>query len=322
MGYNISEVTGATGGGTGGLDTWTFDVALNGSAVTTVSGDFDEVPIGGGPGGEAAAGYDFSVTSGGAFGTLAADPTTGAFTFTIDRGAVFGSGSDQTVEIAVTGGDGENSDTDTVFINLTICIARGTLIETESGPVPVEQLRIGDRVRTVDGSAQPVRWVGCRNVPARELLADPALRPVRIAAGALGKNRPARELTVSPQHRILVGDWRAELFFGESQVLVPAKALVNGTTIRIDHDADGVAYFHVLFDRHEIMLTEGLPTESFHPGDYALRALESATRDELHKLFPELVDGAGAPETARMVLRPWESALLQPGRPMTGRMAT
>jgi len=317
VGYNISEVTGAIGGGTAGLDTWTFDVALNGTGVTTVSGDFDEVPIGGGAPGEAGDGYAFSVTSGGAFGNLSFDATTGAFTFTIDRAAVFASGADQTVEISVTGTDGANTDTDTVLINMTICVARGTLIETVSGPVAVEDLSVGHRVRTVEGTAQPVRWVGCRRLSARELLADTSLRPVRIAADAFGEGRPARDLTVSPQHRILVDDWRAELFFGARQVLVPAKGLVNDTSIRILHDADAIEYYHVLFDRHEIMLTEGLPTESFHPGDYALRELGDATRAELFRLFPALADGSRAPETARMVLRPWECALLQdslPGR--------
>lgn len=310
MGYNISEVTGSTGSGSAGLNTWTFDVALNGNDVTTVSGDFDEVPIGGGGASEANQGYDFSVTSGDEYGDLTFDATTGEFTFTIDRDAVFASGSDQTIVIAVTGSDSQGTDSDTIVINVTICVARGTLIDTETGPVPVEDLRIGDRVLTVDGPAQPVRWVGCRHVPARELSADPSLRPVRISAGAFGPGQPARDLTVSPQHRVLVDDWRAELFFGTQQVLVPAKGLVNDLTIRVDHDAPGIDYFHVLFDRHEIMLTEGLPTESFHPGDYALRELGDATRAELYKLFPHLIDGAGAPETARMVLRPWETALL------------
>lgn len=321
MGYNISEVTGATGGGTSGLDTWTFDVALNGNDVTTVSGDFDEVPLGGGGASESNQGYEFSVTSGDEYGDLTYNATTGEFTFTIDRDAVFESGSDQTIVIAVTGRDSQGTDSDTIIINVTICVARGTLIDTETGPVPVEDLRPGDKVLTVDGPPQPVRWIGCRPVSARELRADPSLRPVRIAAGAFGQGLPARDLTVSPQHRVLVDDWRAELFFGAAQVLVPAKALVNDLTIRTDHAADGVDYFHVLFDRHELMLTEGLPTESFHPGDYALRALGDETRAELYKLFPHLTDGAGAPETARMVLRPWESALLNDS-PARRRMPT
>ena len=315
MGYNISETTGATGGGTSGIDTWTFDVALTGADVTTVSGDFDEVPMMGGGASEATQGYTFTVTQGGEYGDLEYDPATGEFEFHVDREAILASGSDQTIVISVTGRDSQGTDTDTIIINVTICVARGTLIDTETGPVPVEELRIGDRVCTLDGPARPVRWIGCRHVPAAELAADPSLRPVRIAAGAFGPGQPGRDLTVSPQHRILLDDWRAELFFGAAQVLVPAKGLVNDLTIRIDHAAPGVDYFHVLFDRHEIMLTEGLPTESFHPGDYALRELGEETRAELFKLFPELVDGIGAPETARMVLRPWESALLQDSVP-------
>lgn len=311
MGYNISEVTGATGGGTAGLDTWTFDVALNGSGVTTVTGDFDEVPLGGGGSSEATGGYSFTVTSGSEYGDLEFDESTGEFTFVVDRDAVFASGSDQTVVISVTGTDSQGTDSDTIVINLTICVARGTLIDTVAGPVPVEDLRIGDLVRTMDGPAQPVRWIGCRQVSPRELSADPSLRPIRIAAGAFGSGLPARDLTVSPQHRILLDDWRAELFFGAQQVLVPAKGLVNDVTIRTDHEARGVDYFHVLFDRHEIMLTEGLPTESFHPGNFALRELGRETRAELFRLFPELARGAAAPKTARMALRPWEGALLQ-----------
>lgn len=308
MGYNISEVSGAGGG----VSDWTFDVTLNGTSITTVSGDFDEVPLfGGGGASEADEGYTFSIQSGSSFGSLTGNATTGTFTFTIDRSAVFASGSDQTVVLSVTGTDSQGTDSDTVTIQLMICVARGTLIETETGPVPVETLRPGLRVLTVDGPAQPVRWVGCRQVSPGELAADPSLRPIRIAAHAFGANRPARDLTVSPQHRILLSDWRAELMFGADEVLVPAKGLLNDSTIRIDHDATEVEYFHVLFDRHEIMLTEGLPTESFHPGDYALRELGEAARAELFSLFPELACPKTAPDTARMVLKPWEGALLQ-----------
>jgi len=307
VGYNISEVSGAGGG----VNAWTFDVTLNGTGVTTVSGDFDEVPLGGGTPSESDQGYSFTVESGGAYGTLSFNATTGEFTFTIDRDAVFASGSDQTVVISVTGTDTQGSDEDTITIELMICVARGTLIETETGPVPVEALSRGDRVLTVDGPAQPVRWIGCRHVTGAELRADPSLRPIRISANAFGPGLPARPLTVSAQHRILLGDWRAELLFGAGEVLVPAKGLLNDRTIRVDHDATEVEYFHVLFDRHEIMLTEGLPTESFHPGDYALKEIGDGARAELLKLFPELEGGAAAPDTARMVLRPWESTLLQ-----------
>ncbi len=312
MGYNISETTGASGGGSAGLDTWTLNVTLNGTGVTTVSGDFDEIPLGGGGATEASNGYSVGAPSTSDFGTITSfNAADGTFTFTIDRAAVFDSGSDQTVTFTVTGDDGGASDTDTVILNLLICVARGTLIETASGPVPVEDLRRGDMVRTADGRAQPVRWIGSRRVSAFELARDPALHPVRITAGALGAGRPARDLLVSPQHRVLIEDWRAELMFGEGAVLVPAKALVDGTSVRIEAGLNKVEYFHVLFDAHEIMLTEGLPTESFHPGQYALREMDRAARDEVLRLFPDLADGQGVPPTACMALRPWEGRLLR-----------
>jgi hypothetical protein len=79
----------------------------------------------------------------------------------------------------------------------------------------------------------------------------------------------------------------------------------------VDETKKDVEYFHVLFDEHEIMFTEGLPTESFHPGEYALREMDEAARNELLTLFPEFMAQKGLPSTARMVLRPWEGRLLQ-----------
>lgn len=309
MGYNISEVTGAQGSGTLGADIWTFTLDL-GAGVTTVSGDFDVAPLLGGGGGEAADGYSFSALDQAGLGTLSTNAADGTFTFTVDRAAVLATGSDQTVSFTISGFDGANSDDDTVIINILICVARGTLIEAPGGPVPVEALRPDDLVCTYDGGAAPIRWIGSRKVGAAELAAQPDLRPVRITAGALGGGRPYRDLVVSPQHRVLLRDWRAELMFGEPEVLVPAKALIDDLNIRVDRDFGEVEYFHLLFDRHEIMFTEGAPTESFHPGPYTLRELAAPARSELVRLFPELSSGTPPWPTARPALRPWEGYLL------------
>lgn len=313
MGYNISETGGlSSGGGMAGVDTWTFDIDLAGGGATTVSGDFDAIPISGGGAGEAAGGYSFSSLSTTAFGTLDFDTTTGAFTFTVDRAAVLQSGSDQVVSFTVTGYNGSGaSDQDTVYINLLVCVTRGTMIDTDRGPVPVERLAPGDRVHTLDSRSQPVRWIGSRSVTRRDLLADASLRPIRIAAGALGAGRPVRDLVVSPQHRVLISDRRAQLLFGEAEVLVPAKALVNGSTICVERRLRPVEYFHILFERHEIIFTEGAATESFYPAAYALQELGSEIREELFTRFPELEEEGSLGPTARMALRPWEGALLR-----------
>jgi hypothetical protein len=308
MGYNISDVGGEV---TDGVDQWNGTLDLSLSNATTISGDFDVVRLSDGANlGEATNGYSFSALSDPTLGSLAYNTTDGTWTFTVNWSAVIATGSDQVISFTVTGRSGSNSDTDTVNLTLVICVARGTRIDTPRGPVKVERLRPGDLVQTLDGPARPVRWIGSRVVTAEELERDPSLRPVRITAGALGKGAPRRDLVMSPQHRVLLEDWRAQLMFGEAQVLAPAKSLVNDGPIRVDHGMSEVEYFHILFDDHEIIVTEGLATESFHPGTTAMRGLADAVRSELIRLFPELDRADGYGPSARPVLKGWESRVL------------
>ncbi len=192
------------------------------------------------------------------------------------------------------------------------CFTPGTLIRTNMGPMPVECLSPGDLVMTVDDGLQPLRWKGRRFVSGGRLLQEPGLRPIHIAAGSLGDNLPERDLTVSPQHRMLVDGPDVELYFGFEEALVPAGSLtmLDGVTqITPDH---GVDYIHLLFDRHQLLYCEGARTESFHP--FALSKTDpdsDAVAEELFTLFPDLRDN---PEsyggTARPSLRMQEAKLL------------
>ncbi|MAX72543.1 Hint domain-containing protein [Alterinioella nitratireducens] len=308
MGYNIADVS---GNATGGPNDWGLTLDLSDPSATTISGDFDVVSLtSGNSQGEATGGYSFSALNTTAWGTLSFNTVTGEYTFTVDRSAVIQSGSDQVVSFTIVGTSGGNSDDDTVTINILICVARGTMIDTPEGPVAVETLATGDLVRTLDGPPQRVRWIGSRRLDRAALAADPSLRPVRIAQDAFGPARPARDLVVSPQHRIYLDDWRADLLFGEAQVLAPAKGLVNDHSIRVDTQAEEVEYFHLLFDNHEVIYTENTPTESFHPGDYTLCGLEDDVREELFALFPTLQSDADRPPVTRPALKVWEAAML------------
>lgn len=188
------------------------------------------------------------------------------------------------------------------------CFVAGTRIAVPGGARPVEALMPGDMVLTRDHGARPVRWVGRRRVPG---VGDFA--PVRFAPGALGAHG---ELRVSPQHRILLDGWRAELYLGEPEVLCPAHLLVNGDTIHRAPCAS-VTYVHVMFDAHEIVLAEGLATESFLVGDYLCRD-GSALREEILALFPEIGAAGFDMPPARRLLRGHEGRLL---RPAAGRVA-
>lgn len=163
-----------------------------------------------------------------------------------------------------------------------ICFAAGTLILTRKGLVAVECLRQDDLVLTADNGFQPLRWRGRRRVAGIGRNA-----PVRIAAGALGNDR---DLVVSPLHRLVLTGWRAELYGGAPELLVPARGLLHHRGIRQAPVPD-VTYVHLLFDRHEIVFAEGIASESFHPGVVGMARLDPAVRDEIHALFPGLRDG-------------------------------
>lgn len=163
-----------------------------------------------------------------------------------------------------------------------VCFAAGTMIETADGERAIETLRSGDLVRTADHDYQPIRWIGSSRVAANGSGA-----PILIKAGALGN---ARDLRVSPHHRMLLGGWQTEMLFGDPEVLVAAKHLVNDQTI-LRLEGGTVEYFHMLFDTHEIVFAEGAPSESFHPGQIGWRGLSDAARAEILALFPELQQG-------------------------------
>ena len=186
---------------------------------------------------------------------------------------------------------------------VVVCFAKGTLIETNLGDKPIETLAAGDLVRTLDHDFQPVRWIGSVRRPAIGTLA-----PVMIRKGVLGNRR---DLMVSPQHRMLLTGWRAELFFGASEVLTTAKSLINDRDVfRVE--GGFVEYFHILFDKHEIIFAEGAPSESFYPAAVGAQALPKETRDEILTLFPHLgtVGFAGYGASARGSLKRNEAALM------------
>ena len=181
------------------------------------------------------------------------------------------------------------------------CFLPGTLIDTPDGLRKIEEIREGDLVLTRDNGAQPVRWVSRRLARGSGEAA-----PVRIMAGAMSNTR---DLIVSPQHRILVEGWRAELFFGEDELLVSAKHLVNGDTIHRLPSKE-VTYLHLLLDRHEVIFAEGIATESFDPaGELALE--DPDVRQQVFAHLPSLATrGIELPCTARPVARGHEAGAL------------
>lgn len=181
-----------------------------------------------------------------------------------------------------------------------VCFASGTLIEVQGGHrVPVETLGRGDLVRTADHGLQPLKWVGMRQLDPSALASSPRLRPIRIKAGTLGIDKPFQDLVVSPQHRVLIRSKVADRMFGTPEVLVPARMLLSLKGIEIAEDLESVTYCHLLFERHEVIVANGLMAESLLTGPQALKALGAEARGEIFEIFPELAKGTPETMTAR-----------------------
>lgn len=193
------------------------------------------------------------------------------------------------------------------------CFGAGTMILTPDGERAVDNLMVGDHVTTASGEIQKIRWIGRRMI-LPPFATDHGLWPVRISKGALGAELPSQDLTVSPNHRMLISSPENELHFGQPDVLVAAKFLVGQDGVAQVTNLASVTYFHLLFEKHEILVSNGVPSESLYPGDMTLRGMASAAQDEIMTLFPELqtlgLDSYGP--VATLALRRHEAALLAP----------
>jgi hypothetical protein len=248
------------------------------------------------------------------------DPVTLAETQTLnggDPGSIMIDGGNGSTNVGLFFQEEQSADDETGHVNETVgivtfeqglilCFTAGTTISTPHGPRPVEDLAPGDAVLTRDNGVQTLRWTCASVLPQADLIATPDLAPVAIPKDAFGPGLPSVETRVSPQHRLLLADHRAELLFGSNEVLAPAKALFAPCAPEA-----GAHYVHLLFDRHEIVFANDLPMESFHPGDMAKSALSAPARNELFALFPDLRTAPRAwGPTARLALRRREAQLL------------
>jgi hypothetical protein len=145
--------------------------------------------------------------------------------------------------------DGTGND---ITITTVSCFAAGTRILTADGEAPVETLCVGDFLPVHSGpDLVPITWVGHRHVNCRRHPNPAIVWPVRIAAHAFAPGQPHRDLYLSPDHAVFAGD-----------VLIPIRYLINGTSIAQTR-MDEVTWFHVELPRHDVVLAEGLPVETF-----------------------------------------------------------
>lgn len=283
------------------------DVLIGGAGADTLDGGegSDTIHVGSGDvviGGENVDGTDIDIL------VLDGDATVYLDGFGSENGTiVFADGSTATFSNIETiqGAPGAN-------IDIIPCFASGTRIETDRGPVPVEALQPGDMVLTRDHGYRAVSWVGLQRLGQHDIRRRPDLLPFAIPADAFAPGVPACETLVSAQHRILVEGGALELLFGEREVFIPARHLAGHAGIH-RKDVAKITYVHVLFDRHEVILADGMWSESFYPGAYVLNGMDAVSRAEILAILPGLGRGLSPFPPARMTLRRHEALLVAPG---------
>ena len=185
----------------------------------------------------------------------------------------------------------------------TPCFLAGTLILTDEGECPVQDLRIGDHVINRFGARRPIKWIGTRSYAGRFVAGNPNVQPIRFAAHAVTDDVPKRDLYVSPQHALYVDGF-----------LIPAHLLVNGTSITRVEAAERVDYFHIELDDHDVIFAEGAPAETFmncdsrglfqNLADYRARYPEPETAGTVCALVLEEGDNRLAEIRAQLAERP------------------
>jgi len=152
------------------------------------------------------------------------------------------------------------------------CYLRGTRIRTPGGDRPVEDLRIGELISIHGGEALPLKWIGRRAYRDWLAIGNADVQPILFKAGSLADRVPARDLYVSPEHAMFLDG-----------MLVPARHLVNGTSIVTCEGTDDIEYFHLEFDRHAVIVAEGAAAESFVDDDSRMLFHNA---DEYRRLYP------------------------------------
>lgn len=192
------------------------------------------------------------------------------------------------------------------------CFTPGTWIDTPGGPRRVETLRGGDWVQTLDRGPQSLIWVGQTAINSQDLFERADLRPIVIRQDAFGPGLPNKDMRVSPQHRVLITGAQAELYFGEPEVLAAAAHLVDGVNVVTDDSLTSVLYLHLQCANHEVLLSDGLASESYNPGALSVKSFSQAAQRRLETALPARIACEGPSlDAARPLIKRHEAALWQ-----------
>lgn len=177
------------------------------------------------------------------------------------------------------------------------CLGPGAILSSRHGDTPVEWLSPGDQLLTRDNGFATVRWIGRYPLTRQHMAERPGLGMVVVAPDAFGTGQPNHPLAVSKPQRALVGGAALELHFSTLEAVCPIGGLTDGQKIW-QAPAEDVTLSCILFDRHELIMANGLWLESLFIADGERRTLAGRP------------DGIVHPATVRPCLHQTEAQLL------------
>lgn len=184
--------------------------------------------------------------------------------------------------------------------------ARGTIFQTQLGPVAVEDLLPGDMVLSADGAFQKLTWKGSMMlVPSAEGQSPNMRHLTRMASEAMGLGRPANDTVFGPSARIIHRAPGIKTLTGKSIALVPLRDFTDGVNIVELTPMTSVHVFHLAFEEHHRLITGGIEVESYHPGLAHRFQLRGDLLRLFMTLFPQILDFTefGAPMAPRLRLQ-------------------
>lgn len=181
--------------------------------------------------------------------------------------------------------------------------ARGGIVQTEAGPVAVEDLLPGDRVRTEENGFQTLLWRGAMTVIPNAPGQSPAMGHVtRIAAETLGYARPSTDLVLGPTARLYHRAPGVKVLTGREGAFIPARDFVDGVSVVELTPLSPVQVFHLGFAGHERLTVSGIEVESYHPGPLHALGLRGEMLALFLSLFPHVteLEDFGTPQYPRI----------------------
>ncbi|WP_420584692.1 Hint domain-containing protein [Ruegeria sp.] len=173
-----------------------------------------------------------------------------------------------------------------MFEDAFCAFTRGSLVETESGPMAIEDLLPGDTVLTENGTSETVVWKGSVTlIPGREDSRGRTRPLTRIMPDTFGMQKPMSGVIAGPAARLLGTPGHLRHVHGDGPVLTPVHEFQDGMGVIETLPPTPVELFHICLKRHAVIKVDGLQFETYHPGINAVRRLSHSLRSIYLNLF-------------------------------------